>query len=140
VGGIALFTFVIAPAIFKSYGRDQAGEIVGRLIPGYFLYTLVLAALAFILFFAMAPDRSSAVSRASLVLLALALVISAYTAFKLHPDAVRVKQQVASFEREPVDSPARKRFSRLHAVSASLNLLLLADGIALLLLGPALKK
>jgi hypothetical protein len=80
------------------------------------------------------------VSRASLVLLALALVISAYTAFKLHPDAVRVKQQVASFEREPVDSPARKRFSRLHAVSASLNLLLLADGIALLLLGPALKK
>jgi hypothetical protein len=88
----------------------------------------------------MAPDRSSAVSRASLVLLALALVISAYTAFKLHPDAVRVKQQVASFEREPVDSPARKRFSRLHAVSASLNLLLLADGIALLLLGPALKK
>ena len=140
VGGIALFTFVLAPAIFKSYGRDQAGEIIGRLFPGYFLYIFVFAALAFILFFAIKPDRSSAAARFSLVLLTLALVASAYTEFKLHPNAVRVKQQIASFEHEPVDSPARKRFSRLHAVSASLNLLLLADGIALLLLGPALKK
>jgi thiol:disulfide interchange protein len=140
VGGIAIFTFVIAPTIFKSYGRDQAGEIIGRLFPGYFLYTLVLAALALILFFSVGQDRSSSAARISLVLLALALVISAYTEFKLHPDAVRVKQQVSSFEREPADSPARKQFSRLHALSASLNLLLLADGIALLLLGPALKK
>ncbi|NTW65040.1 MAG: DUF4149 domain-containing protein, partial [Nitrospirae bacterium] len=37
-GGMALFTFIVTPAIFRSYGRDQAGEIVGRLFPGYFLY------------------------------------------------------------------------------------------------------
>jgi uncharacterized membrane protein len=140
VGGIALFTFMIAPAIFRSYGRDQAGEIVGRLFPGYFLYTLALAAAAFLLFFAMRPDWSSTATRFSLALLILAVVASTYTEFKLLPDTDRVKQQIASFEREPRDSPARKQFARLHAVSASLNLLLLADGVALLLLGPALKK
>jgi len=36
VGGISIFTFIVTPAIFRSYGRDQAGEIVGKLFPGYF--------------------------------------------------------------------------------------------------------
>ena len=36
VGGMALFTFIVTPVIFKSYPRDQAGEIVGRLFPGLF--------------------------------------------------------------------------------------------------------
>ena len=29
-GGAALFTFIVTPAIFRSYARDQAGEIVDR--------------------------------------------------------------------------------------------------------------
>ena len=140
VGGTVVFTFIVTPAIFKSFGRDMAGEIVGKLFPGYFLYNLVLAALAFILFFTVAGDRTMTAARLSLALLTAALVINAYIALKLHPDAVRVKQQITSFERESPDSPARKQFARLHAVSASLNLLLLADGVALLIIGPALRK
>ena len=33
-GGMVLFTFIVTPAIFRSFGRDQAGEIVGYLFPG----------------------------------------------------------------------------------------------------------
>jgi hypothetical protein len=66
--------------------------------------------------------------------------MNAYIAFKLHPDTVKVKRQIESFEREAPDSPMRKQFARLHALSASLNLLLLVDGITLLVIGPALKK
>jgi hypothetical protein len=140
VGGMAIFTFVVTPAIFKSYGRDMASQIVGKLFPGYFLYTLVLAALAFILFFTVAGDQARPPARISFLLLIIAVVISASVAFKLYPDAVKLKQQVTSFEREAPDSPARKRFARLHAASMSLNLLLFADSVVLLLLGPALKK
>ncbi len=140
VGGIAVFTFNITPAIFRTFSRDQAGEIVGKLFPGYFLYNLAIAALALIMFFLIAGDQSTTTARLSLFLVTIALFINAYIVFKLHPDTVRVKQLIISFEREPPDSPARKRFSRLHAVSASLNLLLLADGILLLLISPALKK
>ncbi len=140
VGGIAIFTFIITPAIFRSFSRDQAGEIVGKLFPGYFLYNLVTAALALILFLLVAGDQTTSAARVSLFLLTIALCINAYVVFKLHPDTVRVKQQIVSFERESPDSPARKQFSRLHAVSASLNLLLLAEGIVLLLISPALKK
>jgi hypothetical protein len=140
VGGITIFTFIITPVIFRSFGRDQAGDIVGRLFPGYYVYNLVLAALALILFFMVAEDQSSWAARISLFLVTIALVTNAFVTFKLHPDTVRVKQQIFSFEREAPDSPARKKFARLHAVSASLNVLLLADGIALLLIGPGLKK
>jgi uncharacterized protein DUF4149 len=140
VGGMAIFTFVVTPAIFRSYGRDMAGQVVGKLFPGYFLYILVLAALAFILFFTVAGDQSRPPARISFILLIIALIISFTVSFKIYPGAVRVKQQITSFERESPDSPARKQFARLHAASMALNLLLLADGVALLLLGPALKK
>jgi hypothetical protein len=140
VGGMAIFTFIVAPAIFRSFGRDTASAIVDKLFPGYFLYTLILAALAFITFFAVAGDQDKPAARLSFVLLIMALVINAYVAFKLHPDAIKAKRQIISFERESPDTPARKEFARLHAASAVLNLLVLADGIALLLVGPTLKK
>ncbi len=139
VGGITIFTFIVTPVIFRSFGRDLAGGIVGKLFPGYFLYLLILSALALIVFLAVAGDHSKPAARLSFILLIAALAINSYVAFKLHPDTVRVKQQIASFERES-DTPARKQFARLHAVSASLNLLLLVDGIALLMVGPALRK
>ena len=140
VGGIAIFTFIVTPVIFKSYPRDQAGEIVGRLFPGYFLYNLVLAALVLVLFFIVANDQSKLAYRLSLVCAVTALIINLFIVFKLHPDTVRIKQQVTSFERESPDSPARKQFRKLHGVSAVLNLVLLAEGIALLVAGPLVRK
>jgi hypothetical protein len=137
-GGIALFTFVITPVIFKTFPRDLAGDVVGRLFPGYFLYTLILTVAAIVLFLiavGIAPGR-----RLSLSLLIGAVMISLFVVFWVHPAAVAAKKNIASFERESPDSAARKRFSRLHALSSSLNLLLLVDGIALFLLASRLKK
>ncbi len=139
-GGIMLFTFIVTPAIFLSYGRDMAGEIVGKLFPGYFRYNLFLSALAVVLFFLLRTDRSAWPAKLSLGLLAAGLVINLFIVFKLHPEAVRIKLSIASFEREPSDSPARIRFRRLHGLSAALNVFLLAEGIALLVVAPYLKK
>ena len=140
VGGMALFTFIVTPAIFRSFARDLAGRIVGELLPGYFLYNLILAAAAMALFFLSAAVRTAFASRLSLVLLSAALIINVFIVFKLHPEAVKVKQEVTSFERESPGSPARKKFARLHGVSAALNLALLVEGIILLIAGPLVKK
>jgi len=140
VGGMAIFTFIVTPAIFKSFGRDEAGVIVGKLFPGYFTYVLVLSVLAFIVFFVVTGSKLDSISRLSFFLLIAALVINIYVSLKLYPDTVKLKQEITSFERESPDSPARKRFTRLHTVSAVFNLAVLADGVILLLLGPALKK
>jgi hypothetical protein len=139
-GGVALFTFIITPLIFKSYGRDEAGEIVGRLFPGYFVYLLVLSSLALLLFFLLRPDRMTGAYRVSLVLLTAALLVNIYVTFKLHPEAVKIKHRISSFERESPDSPARKEFRRLHAVSSVLNLFVMIDGVVLLGLSRYLVK
>jgi len=140
VGGIACFTFVVTPVIFRSYERDMAGEIVGKLFPGYFLYNVILTAAALVLCFLLAADHSARPYRLSLILLSTALIISLFITFKLYPEVVRVKQEVASFERTTPDSPARNKFRRLHGVSALLNLTLLAEGVTLLIVSPLLKK
>jgi len=140
VGGMALFTFIVTPTIFRSFDRDTAGGIVGKLFPGYFVYNLVASALAMVLFFMLVGDQAAAVYRLSLVLLTTALLTNAFITFKLHPEVIRIKQEITSFERESPDSPARKKFSKLHAVSALLNLFVLAEGVALLVACPLLRK
>jgi uncharacterized membrane protein len=140
VGGMALFTFVVTPMIFKSYPRDMAGEIVGKLFPSYFSYNLIITALALILLFMLASDRSNRGYRLSLLLLIAALLINVFITFKLHPETVAAKQRIASFERLSPESPERKVFAKLHGLSAALNLLLLADGVVLLVINPLFKK
>ena len=140
VGGMALFTFIVTPAIFRSYRRDLAGQIVGTLFDGYFVYILVLSGLALLFFFLLRADQTARAYRISLALIVAALLVNTYVTFKLHPAVVKVKGQVASFESEPPVSSARKAFARLHAVSAVLNLFVLLDGVALLALSNQLIK
>ena len=140
IGGMSIFTFLVAPVIFKSYGKDMASDIVGHIFPGYFLYDLILATMALALFFLITVERKAFASRLSLVLLAAAIIVNVFIVFKLYPEAVKAKQEVTSFERESPDSPARRKFTKLHALSASINLFLLVDGITLLITIPAIKK
>lgn len=140
IGGMTVFTFIVTPMIFKSFGRDTAGEIVGRLFPPYFLYILILsfAALVFSLFISFSV--SSPRHKFSFILVVAAILINLFVAYRLHPEARNLKQEIRSFETVPEDSPLRKEFARLHAISAALNLIVLADGVVLLLVGTGLKR
>jgi uncharacterized membrane protein len=133
-GGMVLFTFIVTPAIFRAHDRDLAGRIVGSLFDGYFLYLLLLSGLSLFLLFLLRADRKTPAFRASLALIIVALLVNTYVTVKLHPSVVQVKQQVASFQSEEPSSPARRKFGRLHAVGAALNLAVLLDGVALLAL------
>ena len=134
IGGISLFTFVITPVIFRSYGRDMAGNIVGKLFPGYFLYNLLISVAVFILFFAVRSILTPRGGKWSLVLIIAALIINVVVTFKLHPDIRKVKEEIHSFETLSEESPVRRKFRNLHGVSAVLNLILLADGAALIII------
>ena len=140
VGGISVFTFIITPAIFRSFERDMAGKIVGKIFPGYFMYNLALSVLSLVLLATVRPLPAKSGFKLSLILIACAVIINLFVMFKLHPEIIRVKQEVNSFEVQADDSPVRKKFRTLHAVSASLNLLLLADGVTLLFISSVLKK
>jgi len=138
VGGAALFTFVLTPILFRHLGRDEAGRIVGFLFPAYFTWNLALSALALGALLVLARGVWRAPHWVALVLLVGAVAVNGYVQFRLHPQARAVKAEIHSFETVPEDHPLRRRFARLHGVSAALNLLVLADGVALLLLAPGL--
>lgn len=140
VGGIFLFTFVVTPVIFKSYGRDMAGEIVGKLFPSYFLFSIVVSVLSLGIYLIASQGRAISGHNLSLFLLIAAVVLSLYVSVRLHPEIKRVKQEIASFETVSPEEPLRKKFRSLHAQSAILNILMLADGVALLVISYRFNK
>ena len=140
VGGIFIFTFLVTPIIFQSFGRDTAGEIVGKLFPYYFPYNLVLSIAALAIFIVFIGIRGYFRGKIAIILLSIAVVINLFITFKLYPDIINVKQQIKTFETQSDESPARNQFRKLHATSAILNILLLIDGTALIILNNISKK
>jgi hypothetical protein len=131
VGGVALFTFVLTPILFKTQPRDLAGKIVGVLFPGYFRWGLACGAIA-LLCLLLQRGRSFV---PSLVLLVVMLAATTFQALVIEPKAAALKEQIGSFETTSKDDdPLRKEFSRLHAVSAVCNIIVFAGGVALVVL------
>jgi uncharacterized membrane protein len=139
-GGIFMFTVIVTPVIFKAFDRDLAGSIVGRLFPGYFFFVLITVALAAMFLFFAWSARTGTAFRTSVVLVVIALAIALYTNFSLQPRMQSVKQEIPSFENTPPGHPLRLKFRKLHAESAVLNLILFADGVALVALAAFSRK
>ncbi len=130
VGGIAIFTFVLTPIIFRVNDRDTAGKIVGTLFPGYFKWGLVCGVIALLTVLILRGKNSTA----SLVIILAMLCITSFQAFFIEPRAAALKKDIPSFVTTPKDHPLRKEFSRLHAVSAVCNLSVFAGGVVLVIL------
>ena len=92
-GGIAIYTFVVTPAVFRSFNRDTASKVVDALFGGYFTYNLVLSVLAVLLFMAVRENLTA--RRLSAILLALAVVMNLYVSFWLYPQVREVKTRIA---------------------------------------------
>lgn len=130
VGGVAIFTFVLTPTLFRTQARDLAGQIVGVLFPGYFRWGLACGAIALILQI-VARGRQGVVA---CMLLCVMLSATAFQAFYIEPRAAALKREIPSFETTPKDHPLRRQFSRLHGVSAVCNLVVFGGGVALVVL------
>jgi uncharacterized membrane protein len=130
VGGAALFTFILTPAIFRGYSRDEAGRIVGVLFPGYFRWGLVCGGVALLSHFASAGSSTLTPP----VLISAMLLLTTVQAFVIEPKAAELKKSIPSFEHTPSDNPYRAAFRKLHGISAAANLAVIAGGIALVIL------
>ncbi|HXX57047.1 MAG TPA: DUF4149 domain-containing protein [Thermodesulfovibrionales bacterium] len=139
VGGIFIFTFLVTPLIFRSFGRNTASAIVDKLFPFYFPYILGVVILA-VIFFLVSELRKGPFRKLRLGLLGIAVFICLFVNFGLYPEVKKTKQEIVSFENTPDDSAARKRFSLLHGISMTLNVILLTDGMVLIVLGSSRKN
>ena len=142
LGGAALFTFVLTPKMFAACTRDQAGEIVGLLFPGYFRWGLACGAVALL---CQLINRGR-FAVASLLIIVLMLLLTATQAFVLEPRAAELKQSIHSFATTPKDDPFRVQFRKLHGLSIAANLAVIIGGLTLVVLaslpptGPAPQK
>lgn len=130
VGGAALFTFLLTPAIFRSYNRDLAGGIVGVLFPGYFRWGLACGVVALL---CLAAFKGRSVVAPAIIIVAM-LIITAVQAFVIEPRAAELKKAIPSFETTPADNPQRAQFRKLHGLSAAGNLAVIGGGVALVAL------
>lgn len=129
-GGIAIFTFVLTPILFRSLPRDQAGNIVGILFPGYFRWGLACGAISLVTLLFL-RDRAFVTK---LVIILAMLAITSVQAFVIEPRAAALKKEIPSFETTSKDHPLRRQFSKLHGISAVCNLSVFGGGAVLLIL------
>ncbi len=130
VGGVALFTFVLTPTLFKTQPRDVAARIVGVLFPGYFRWGFACGAVALVFLLLQRGPHFTV----SLSILILMLIATAFQGLFIEPRASALKKEIPSFETTSKDHPARRQFSKLHAVSAVCNLGVFAGGVVLIIL------
>lgn len=129
-GGVAIFTFVLTPILFRALSRDEAGRIVGLLFPGYFRWGLVCGGTTLVCLLTLRGPYFPV----QLAVVLLMLAATAFQAFFIEPRAAALKERIPSFETTPKDDPRRQEFARLHAVSAVCNLAVFAGGAVLVTL------
>lgn len=130
VGGVAIFTFVLTPIIFKANDRDTAGRIVGTLFPSYFRWGLACGAVALVSLLILRGKSSVTAIAILLVMLSL----TAFQGFFIEPRVAALKKEIPSFVTTPKDHPLRMEFSRLHGISAVCNLTVFVGGVVLVVL------
>lgn len=130
VGGVAIFTFVLTPILFRTQPRDLAGKIVGVLFPGYFRWGLACGVIALLCTLLYRGKHFVL----TLILLVVMLAATTFQAIVIEPKAAALKERIGSFENTPKDAPLRKEFARLHGVSALCNVMVFAGGVVLILI------
>jgi hypothetical protein len=127
VGEIVFFSFVVAPAVFRTLGASGAGDVVGAIFPRYYALGGLAAGLAFAA--ALVLRRASALPgwwTAAAAALALGLAVTAWAGGVVHPRAqqLRVEMRAAGD-----GSPVHEAFRRAHRAAVALNAAALVAGL-----------
>lgn len=145
VGGLLYFGAVVAPVAFGTVMPMLSDPAVGLHIAG----TMVRASLlrlhdiglicGVILLLLAIVEKTARLTRRSigpqLVLLAMMLVLTAYSQFSVIPrmETLRVEAG-AAMDNPSASNPAKEQFNRLHGLSTNLEGVVLLGGLALIVL------
>jgi len=127
VGEIVFFSFVVAPALFRTLPSVDAGRAVGAVFPlyyrlGYLCGAVLLLTSLFLLSGAAARGWWALNSALAAIMLASTL----YAGVVVQPRATELRPQI----HDPAAPPAAKEeFDRLHRVAVQLNGIVLLGGI-----------
>ncbi len=131
-GEVVFFSFVVAPAMFRTFPTADAGRAVGAVFPIYYQLGYVCGAvlvLTSVLLLRGAAARTWWGVNAGLA--ALMLGATLYAGVVLQPRASALRPQI----HDPTAPPAvKEEFDRLHRLAVQLNGAVLLGGIAISLI------
>jgi len=140
VGGSLVLGTAVAPALFASRSRADAGTLFGSVLARFdglaifsviaLVITSVLKAVGFEV--TGAPDVRLVLRWVALGALAIATLYSSAWA---NPVARQIRAATAGFEEQPQSSPARTEFARLHQRSRRAMSVAVVFGLLALFLG-----
>ncbi|NQU09983.1 DUF4149 domain-containing protein [bacterium] len=138
IGSIVFFSFVAAPAIHRTLNPEQAGALLRRLFPAYYLVGLLGAAAGIacvaILLAANALRVPAAIAR--LLLLAGMGAVDLWMRQAVAPAMNRLRQEIATARTagQQTDPEADADWKSLHRLSVQANVAVLLGGLVLLFL------
>lgn len=110
LGSMVFFSFVVAPTVFRTLGREGASPVMSALFPPYYLFGMITGGIAVAFCLVFRADLRVTVP------LAASLIIVSYARQQLLPAIEQARPR-----RD--DDPA---FDRLHRMSVRLNLTVMA--------------
>jgi hypothetical protein len=113
-GGMLLFSFGVAPFVFRTFPAEEASRVLRLAFPWYYLFVIAVAALGAALVLAAGDARSA-------VVMAIVALIGMFARQILMPLINAAREGRAAGE-----AAATRRFGRLHGFSVLLNFLQLA--------------
>ncbi|HSF29818.1 MAG TPA: DUF4149 domain-containing protein [Candidatus Tectomicrobia bacterium] len=130
IGGMAFFSFMAAPSIFKVLAREEAGKVVSDIFPKYYWQGIICGVIALAASVALGVrERWNMLLIARTVMIAVMMVGILYAVIVLQPQIQAVKAQITSFESLAPTDPLRLEFGRLHGRSFSVNAAVLLLGV-----------
>jgi len=119
IGEIAAFSFLVAPAVFRTLGPTGAGDVVAAIFPGYYRLGALAAASAFGLGLVLRSTSSRpGWWTAAVGVVAVGLAATLWAGIVVQP---RARQVRAAMQAAGEDSPAAAEFRRLHGRAVALN-------------------
>jgi hypothetical protein len=133
VGSMIFFGFVAGVLFTTLKNPDDAGNIVGILIPRLHLLG-VIAAVVYILVALIAARSWTGFVQPATILVELMLLATLFAQLWIVPTMENLRTQMGSYMNTAASSPLRQQFDRLHVLSTRLEGSVLIAGIVALFL------
>lgn len=137
VGGLVVLVGAVIPAVFNTFGgQDAGGFFLTRTFEGY--NRLVVAAIAALVLSMVyrwwSGDQAIAVWRGEIILVTMMSLIAGVIILVLHPQAAALQSQAFALKDELAKKAAFEAFFRLHMPLRSLYIVNLLLGMVLMVL------
>jgi uncharacterized membrane protein len=132
VGSVVFFSFIVAPTLFGTLGRETAGRAVSAIFPRYYAFGGICGAVTLLSGLLLGATHAAwgRILVIEILLVAAMTGIVVYSGGVLLPQAARARATLGEPPGTPEHDEARARFDALHRRSVLLNGTVLLLGIA----------